>query len=513
MGVAMQVSQAQTTAVTLNSVPARLMAEVPPGRSVEAMVVRGGDNARATTLQVGNQFIRIDASQSLQPGQSVTLARASAGGPDSLQMTLNQPSSQGLRANQQIPVEVMERLANQRLLVRPAMLSTTAGSLPAEIEISTARLSMQPAVGERLTMTVSNTQPLSVMLSQQLPSRAEMLQQIQRLLLPLTSMQPPTLEALQAASGRNLPPTVQQSLQQLFQSITEARQLNGETGVRQALNNAGVFLENQLMQGADTSRDFKAALLKLAAALTQQLQQPQTASGAANRLPLEIRETLSQLFSQPQPMQRLTAQLGTGSGQALTQLLIQLLGGQTGNSQIAQNAAAMQQASQSQALRPDMLLMRDMLREVESTTARVQLNQLGMLRDAETPSQNATWLLDVPLKDKQQLDWLQLRFDDRRTSGHPEHEEQWQIDIRLDTHALGRVQAAVALTGEQVAVNVTAESAQAADILQQELPLLHGKLTELDLQVTGLDCEQAAVNFDSPVSSQHISSHMVDISV
>lgn len=509
----MQVSQAQTTAVTLNSVPARLMAEVPPGRSVEAMVVRGGDNARATTLQVGNQFIRIDASQSLQPGQSVTLARAPAGGPDSLQMILNQPSSQGLRANQQVPVEVIERLANQRLLVRPVMLSATAGNLPAEIEISMARLNTQPAVGERLTMTVSNTQPLSVMLSQQLPSRAEMLQQIQRLLLPLTTLQPPRLEALQAASGANLPSTVQQSLQQLLQGITEVRQLSGETGVRQTLNNAGVFLENQLVQGADTTRDFKAALLKLAAALTQQLQQPQTASGAANRLPVEIREALSQLFSQPQPMQRLTAQLGTGNGQALTQLLIQLLGGQAGNSQTAQNAATMQQATQAQTLRPDMLLMRDMLREVESTTARVQLNQLAMLRDTDTPSQNATWLLDVPLRDKNQLDWLQLRFSDKRSQGGSAEEEQWQIDIRLDTHALGRVQAAVSLSGEQVAVNVTAESAQVADILQQELPLLHDKLTELDLQVTGLDCDQDTVNFDSPANSQRISSHMVDISV
>lgn len=508
----MQVPQAQTTAVTLTGVPARLMAAVPSGQSVEAMVIRGGDNNRPATLQVGNQFVRADASRDLQPGQLVTLTRAAAGDPDSLQLRLNQPSSQGLRVNQQVPVEVIERLASQRLLVRPAMLSPAAGNLPAEIEVSTARLNSQPAVGERLTMTVAGTQPLAVTLSQQQPSRTELLQQIQRLLLPLTTAQPPVLDNVQAASNKNLPPAVQQPLQQLLQVVSNARQLNSEPSVRQALNNSGVFLENQLMRGADTRSDFKAALLRLATALTQQLQQPGN-TNAAGRLPVEIRETLSQLFSQPQAAQRLTAQLGAGSAQSLTHLLIQLLGGQSSSAQSAQNAAAMQQASQTQTLRPDLLLMRDMLREVETTTARVQLNQLGMLRDPETPSQNPTWLLDVPLKDKQQLDWLQLRFEQRGGRQQTDADEQWQIDIRLDTHALGRVQAAVALTGEQVAVNVTAESAESAAVLQQALPLLNEKLAELDLQVTRLDCQQSAVIFDSPASWQRSSNSMVDITV
>lgn len=509
----MQVPQTQTTAVTLTGVPARLMAAVPAGQSVEAMVIRSGDNSRPTTLQVGSQFVRLAASQSLEPGQLVTLTRTAANTPDSLQLRLNQPATQGLQVNQQMPVEVIERLASQRLLVRPLMLSPTAGSLPAEIEVSTARLNTQPALGERLTMTVANTQPLSVTLSQQLPSRAEMLQQIQRVLLPLTTMQPPVLDNLQAASNKNLPPAVQQPLQQLLQAVTEARQLNSETSVRQALNNSGVFLENQLMRGADTRGDFKAALLKLATALTAQLQQTGGADGAASRLPPDIREILSQLLNQPPSSQRLTAQLGAGSAQSLTHLLMQLLGGQSASSQLAQNAATMQQASQTQSLRPDLLLMRDMLREVETTTARVQLNQLGLLRDSETPAQNPTWLLDVPLKDRQQLDWLQLRFE-QRSSGHQnEDQDEWQIDIRLDTHVLGRVQAAVALSGEQVAVNVTAESAEAAAILQDELPLLNDKLAELDLQVTRLDCQQATVAFDSPASSQRVSRSMVDISV
>lgn len=509
----MQVPQAQTAAVILTSVPGRLMAAVPSGQSVEAMVIRGGDNNRPATLQLGNQFVRVDLSQALQPGQLVTLTRAAADNPDSLQLRLSQPSSQGLRVNQQVPVEVIERLAGQRLLVRPAMLSSAAGHLPAEIEVSTARLNTQPAVGERLTMTVANTQPLSVTLSQQLPSRAEMLQQIQRLLLPLTTAQPPVLDHVQAASNKNLPPAVQQPLQQLLQVISDARQLNSETSVRQALNNSGVFLENQLMRGADTRSDFKAALLRLAAALTQHLQQPLNADGAASRLPLDIRESLHQLFNQPQSTQRLTAQLGAGSAQSLTHLLIRLLGGQTSTTQSAQNAAAMQQASQAQTLRPDLLLMRDMLREVETATARVQLNQLGMLRDPDTPSQNPAWLLDVPLRDKQQLDWLQLRFEQQGGRQQRDADEQWQIDIRLDTHALGRVQAAVTLTGEQVAVNVTAESPESAAILQQALPLLDAKLAELDLQVTRLDCQQAEVTFESPASWQRPSSSMVDITV
>jgi len=82
----------------------------------------------------------------------------------------------------------------------------------------------------------------------------------------------------------------------------------------------------------------------------------------------------------------------------------------------SQQAAALAQAlnksisaEQLRASRQfDVLVLQGLLKEVESLHARVQLNQFSMLKEPDTPGAPiASWLIDLPIKDKQGIDFIQ----------------------------------------------------------------------------------------------------------
>jgi hypothetical protein len=543
----------------VREVPARLLAAVAEGQRVEATVL-ARVSADTIRIQVGDSQYQINSRQNVQPGQSLQLERVVENGKPVIRIsaaTLEnfQPAAM-LRQGQQLAVEVIKLLAQNRLLVTPTLTSpslpqlgngsvASAPGLPTRIEVDISQIRQSFRPGERLAMEVLREQPLAVQLKAGAPTRAELIQQYQRDLLPQFNRGSPALTTLnQLPAQMTLPQPVRQSLTQLMQGLSERQQLQQADGLRQALNNSGLFLESRLRNAPTQNlvgQDLKANLLQLAQQLRTELAQPAQTRVLDNpalmqKLPLEVQTALRQLVSTPQELRNLPAQVPpalASRGQTPMQLLLGLLSGLAGQTtqsppagspsspsanltgvqafiQAREMAAA--PAQQAAIRAAEWQILRELLREVESASARIQFNQLSMLRDPDNPNNNV-WLFDLPVKDKQQLEMLQMRLEQHKGDKNNEDEAIWQVQLNLETQNLGPMQARISLHQQNVQVVLLAERQESSDLLSRHIDELNQRLDKLGVNVSHLSCRQAPITPLTIEPEQSLPRHLLDISV
>jgi len=544
-----------TQSEVLKEVPTRLLKQLAEGQQLQATVV-ARLSASVIQLRLGETLIQLNSEQALQPGQKVVLERGVENGQPVIRLTpvtTEQPlPSLLLRAGQQIAVEVIKLLAENRLLVAPSLLNTnqnnaqtvSQGRLPKQIEVDISALKQAFRTGDKLTLEVLKEQPLAVQLKTASPSRAELIQSYQRQLLPqLNAAGSHTLSMLNQLKPEFLSTdTVRQGINQLLQGMTDRQSLQQPDGLRQALNNSGLFLEKRLLQDSPQTvmrQDLKANLLQLAQQLNTELAQPPSRFAAnpalQNSLPKEVQTALQQL-TQPQALRGLPALIQpalASQGQTPGQLLLSLLSALSTNTGAtpppqtiptsvmtgvqafiqAREVMANDAASQTTLRALEWQVLRELLREVESVSARIQLNQLTMLRDPDNPSNVNIWLFDLPVKDKQQLERLQLRLEQHSPSLTDDDETIWQVQLNLETQNLGPMQARISLYKEDVKVVLLAEREESASMLVKYIDSLNQRLDKLGVNVSHLSCRQAPVHPLQAEAAVQMSEHLLDISV
>lgn len=540
----------------LKDVPERLLARLAEGQQLQATVV-ARLSASVIQLRLGETLVQLNTELPLKPGQQVLLQRGMESGQPVVRLlpvTTEPPAlpTAVLRQGQQVAVEVIKLLAENRLLVTPSLLNTTESAakistqprLPAQIEVDISTLKQTFRPGEKLTLEVVKEQPLAVQLKASSPSRAELIQLYQRQVLPqLTSPTSQNLSLLNQLKPELLStPTVRQGLSQLMQGLTDRQSLQQPEGLRQALSNSGLFMEKRLSQDSPPAvikQDLKANLLQLAQQLKTELAQPPSRLSDSptlqTALPKPVQTALQQL-SQPQALRDLPALVQpalASQGQTPGQLLLSLLSALSSNTaqptlQQTVPAAVMtgvqafiqaretmpNDASSQTALRAlEWQVLRELLREVESVSARIQLNQLTMLRDPDNPSNVNIWLFDLPVKDKQQLERLQLRLEQHSPSLTEDEDAIWQVQLNLETQNLGPMQARISLHKEDVKVVLLAEREQSAALLSNHIEALNQRLSKLGVNVSHLSCRQAPVQPLHTEAATLMSDHLLDISV
>lgn len=540
----------QNSAEVVRDVPARLLASLAEGERVQATVV-AKLTAQTIKLQVADTTVQLTSQQPLQPGQKVALQRATEAGQPVLKIvpleTERSPATTvNLRPGQLIAIDVVKLLAQNRLLVTPSLLNTNklahAGysnnsllraeqALPRQIEVDIKALNHIFRLGDKLTLEVVKTQPLAIKLRPDSPTRAELIQHYQRTLLAQVEQATSPLATLnKSVSEPSLPAPIRQDINRLFQGLTEKSALQQPEVLKQTINKSGVFLESYLKTNPRSvvlGQDFKANLLQLAQALKQQVQPLLLKQLAANpelikKLPVEVQSALRQVATTPQDLRSLPSQVQlalASKGQTPIQLLLGLLSGLRGTSVSGDNPLAPptltstllqgpsvsgvqafinardNQLNQTQnAVRfGEWQMMRDLLREVESASARVQFNQLAMVREPDTPNNVNVWLFDLPVKDKQQLEMLQLRLEQHSPNLTHSDDAIWQVQLNLETQNLGPMQARISLHQHDVKVVILAERQESVDELSRHIDDLNQRLQKLDVSISHLSCRQAEI--------------------
>ncbi len=141
-------------------------------------------------------------------------------------------------------------------------------------------------------------------------------------------------------------------------------------------------------------------------------------------------------------------------------------------------------------LQAEFVVLQSLLREVESLHTRIQLNQFSMLKEAE-PSSNmptASWILDLPIKDQQDINFVQLQIDQHKNDEQEDDDDIWNVQLRLDTQNLGPLQATVTMYDSDIKVVLRAERAISADLLKQHLSSLESSIEKLGVSLSHVSC-------------------------
>ncbi|GEM_PF-4036547 len=399
--------------------------------------------------------------------------------------------------------------------------------------------------GESVLLTVIRSGDKPVLRLQASPSAAtEKLQAIQqnalKVLLPRQAPLTPLLANLSLISSLKsqlaapLTTEISNSVKKLLDNIIPVEKAGDPKELRRAIADAGLLLEKKLAtlaqnsdrgtkqntlpnssppanhtQPAPLSRDFKANLLQLLEVLRQT---PPRQEGAA-KIPLPLQPAETKLFpasleNTNQP--RLTTQSAKES-------LIRLLTAPPSSIQNEEgkNSALPSRLTEFSALLgrlpipffrhlplqpqkaqlPTLALLQhrdqliaELIRQVESTIARVQLSQLASSpQEGNTPP---SWTFELPLRNGENIDVVQLRIEQETSQDDDDEKEaRWRVTLTLDLPNIGTLYADITVFGEHATTTLWAEKPETAQLIDDNLMLLRDALEEQGIQAGEIRCQ------------------------
>ena len=500
----------QTQAGTIQEIPKNVLAGLVIGQRVDALVISATIAAETVSIKVADTLLDIRSAIALQVGQKIQLELVVESGKPVLKLIppSNLSDTLSLKPGQQVAVEVIKLLAENKVLVQTAAIQNNKNQAPVaqkNIEIDTSQLTQKYKVGDKLLMDIVNTKPFSVQLRpEKPPSREQVILDKIRQLLPQQTVSPSLSKVISSFKQQQLPDPVHKAVQQLVQHSIDKSDLNKPQAFKNAVASSGVVMEQKLLkQPNQSTQDFKANLLNVLKAVETVItdNKGQIAEKGINKLPAQVQAALavngrspSQLVnvllsgkSAPSILSSLNAQ--TNSPPAISQQQAASLIALLNKPLVSSSQAATQHVPMS------LIELVKLFKEVEGVHNKIQLNQLNTLKEPESGSTVASWLFDVPIKDKQALDLLQLQIDQHKQEKKEDQDDEvWNVKLRLDTQNLGPVQAIVTLHSEDVKVIIRAEREDSAQLLQDNLPILDEAMEKLGISMSHSSCSCGVVD-------------------
>ncbi|MFR0688367.1 flagellar hook-length control protein FliK [Enterobacterales bacterium AE_CKDN230030158-1A_HGKHYDSX7] len=352
-----------------------------------------------------------------------------------------------------------------------------------------------PLAGRQLSIESPNPLPLNSLLSarvqdqqalQFLPLNSRLDQLDLSLQLNAQQSRQGSLEglfkALQGTGGnQELSPELRQAVDKLLGALPDARQLSDPKGVAQAVQQSGVFLEAQLLRGAEgMPQDLKANLLRLIAQLLPSVQGGSAAAVLGN-LPGNAMAGANNLVQTlPAFVRNALGVLGQTSGRAPAPASFPL------PSKLSQE---LEEEGDLEAL----------LKLAAAAVSRLQTHQLGSLAQSDVLPDGTlvnTWQLEIPMRQQQQMVPIQIRIQqEEKESSSGDREQQardmlWRVDLAFDLDHLGPLQVQATLAHGSIGSQLWAERATTAGLIDRELGTLRQRLNEAGLTVGELSCRQ-----------------------
>lgn len=427
--------------------------------------------------------------------------------------TTVQKGTANLQVGQQLSVEVVKLLAQGRLLVQ----TLAANNAFQQFDIDISQLAKQFKLGDKLALDIVSVKPLNIQLQAQ-SSQQKMAGRLQQLLAQ-QSINPSLTGLINSLQNKVLPESLQLAVVNLVRSSLDKSTVSQPNILKQAIASSGTFAENKLLnQPISSQQDFKANVVKVLAAIETVMSQVRgkTDGEAINKLPSQV---LSVLASQGKTVEQLLHVLLSAKGAASPVAVQTLLPGLLNKEQALQLTQMLSNSTtntvEGRQTPLNLAELMVMFKEVEGVYNKLQLNQLLMLREADTGSATtASWLFDIPIKDQQNLDLLQMQIDQHKKAGKQD-DEIWNVQLRLDTQNLGSVQATVTLVNDDVKVIFRAQRNESAHLLGNNFDTLVASLNDIGVTSSYMGCVCGEVSKAMMMDGfEHLESALtVDISV
>jgi len=541
----------QTPIGSIQSIPPKVLAELVAGQRVDVVIDKAAKANETVAVKVGDTQLEFKTPVALKAGQAIQLELIQQNNKTFLQLVTanNAPqtialltsatlanssianrltASSLLTVGQSVAVEVVKVLEGNRLLLQSnaAALTNDKMAKPQQFDVDVSKLIQRYKVGEQLQLQVISVKPLSIQLQAQPTTREQLILDKIQALLPQQIASSRLDSVSHLLHQRQLPKAISVALQAVVNNSIDKSQITQADSFKQAVTTSGVEMERKLLsEPTKSNQDFKANINKI-------LQAVETVTA-------EVKSKLSESAINKLPSQVQAALLA--NGKSPTQLVNLLLSGQGKGLSTPSSLSSGSITSQQQALSLVQLLTKpltlvsqhdgsgakahaamnlnelsQLFKEVEGVYNKLQLNQLMMLKEPEAASNTtASWLFDVPIKDKQNLDLVQLQIDQQKQSQQDDDEQVWNVNLRLDTQNLGPIQASLTMHKEDVKIVLRAEKADSAELLSEHLTVLNQALDKLGVTMSQCSCICGNVGPFESVSKhtqQALTSRLLDVS-
>ncbi len=414
------------------------------------------------------------------------------------------PAPDGKIARYQLVAELVQQSAAQTLLQLTSSRPVAPGTL--------------------LNATVGNQGELRVQSAGEQLRQADLLQGLREALQRQGSAEP-LLTRLQTLVSNPQPlpvvPQLHQAIQNVLNQIVSAPQLTTASGVANAVAQSGAFLESNLAQlanilGRQAAAGTPTATTSQGESVNPAASAPANATEAGRRPtnPLPALDKLLPLLASLASPGAAEPLAGADLKGALLGLLVtlqqqmppgslQTAGLPPGPWQQAVQAAQQQSASKpglfplpSRALQAlgESGDLGSLLRLTAALLSRIQHHQLQSMGQTQTFSDGSTqttWQLEIPLRDGQQFNHVQMRI--QRDSPAPDREQPepvpvWEVRLAFNLDHLGSLQAIARLRNDRVSSELWAEQQPTLALLNSELSTLRDRLLAKGLDVGEISC-------------------------
>lgn len=390
--------------------------------------------------------------------------------PNPLQLNITNKTSvsQRLQPGQLVSAQVIQKNSPTDY-----MLQTSTGTLA-------VRTNAPLALDQQLQLQVIKVRQEVTLQLLQISAKSTPLESALRVNLPKQSGLAPLLANLHKLANdeqsARLPKELTQAVQQTLAKFPQLAQVANSDGVKQAIDDSGLLLEAKLLKVLENfsklnvDGDFKALLLRLHK-LLQQL--PAQATGSKlNPSPT----ALSTPTNTTQPSVRNPASPAPPLPEARPQA----------------------QASVASSILPNMnaeQVKDQLIQQIEGALARIRLSQLASVPETDSKS---SYLLEIPVNHKQQIDLIQLRIDREAAHDNASNQHIWSVELAFDFDELGPIHAKVKLNQDRVSTQFWASQADTAEHINKHLEVLQNALIEQGLQVDRLFCQQGVPSHAKP---------------
>jgi len=141
--------------------------------------------------------------------------------------------------------------------------------------------------------------------------------------------------------------------------------------------------------------------------------------------------------------------------------------------------------------------MQTFLRQVDSSLTHMQQTQLQNLTESQVS--RPTWLLELPIKDGQDIDLFELRINEEESmQAEGETKKIWNVTLKFDLTGLGKVKAHIKMQNDFISAQFFSEKPEVLSLFQQNFDFLRSRLNYNGLNVGNIECARAKLSADSP---------------
>ncbi len=268
-----------------------------------------------------------------------------------------------------------------------------------------------------------------------------------------------------------LPLPIAQQFKKLIEHLPVKTRVNTEAGLKAAIKDSGIFLESKLLTEVKSNE----SSAKPSKIISQTSHQPLTQhQSVAKDLKMNLLQLSDVISKYKQSLK--TPELNSAR---LTQF-----------APVVERAKATSTKANSANKVIDLALKLDaetLSKQVESSIARVEVNQSKAIVTHD--NQSPVWSIELPVKDKQDIDLLQLDIQaDKDSNSDNEKDQLWTVNLKIDFENIGSISARLSLVDKEVNATLWSENETLSGLINNNLNLLNNQIEKQGLSAGKIVC-------------------------